>query len=57
MTEDMEKRYRNIKCENMEQEGNELVIGMLLVSRSGLGGEDAVEVFHYYDFPLSSSFM
>ena len=29
---------------------------MLLVNRSGLVEEDSVEVFHYYDFHLSSSF-
>ena len=29
---------------------NLLMIGMLLVSRSGLVEEDAVEVFHYYGF-------
>ena len=33
------------------------LIGMLLVSRSGLVEEDAVEVFHYYGFHLSSSFL
>ena len=33
------------------------VIGMLLVSRSGLVEEDAIEVFHYYDFHMSSSFL
>ena len=31
------------------------LIGMLLVSRSGLVEEDAVEVVHYYGFYLSSS--
>ena len=31
--------------------------GMLLVSRFGLVEEDAVEVFHYYEFHLSSSFL
>jgi hypothetical protein len=30
---------------------------MLLVSRSGLVEEDAIEVFHYYGFLLSSSFL
>jgi hypothetical protein len=30
---------------------------MLLVSRSELVEEDAVEVFHYYGFYLSSSFL
>ena len=30
---------------------------MLLVSRSGLVEEDAVQVFHYYGFHLSSSFL
>ena len=30
---------------------------MLLVSGSGLVEEDAVEVFHYYGFPLFSSFL
>ena len=30
------------------------MIGMLLVSRTGLVEEDAVEVFHYYGFNLSS---
>ena len=33
------------------------LVGMLLVSRSGLVEEDAVEVVHYYGFHLSSSFM
>ena len=33
------------------------MVGMLLVSRSGLLEEGAVEVFHYYDFHLSSSFL
>jgi hypothetical protein len=32
------------------------LVGMLLVSRSGLVEKDAVEVFHYYGFHLSSSF-
>ena len=30
---------------------------MLLVSRSGLVEDDAVEVFHYYSFHLSSFFL
>ena len=29
------------------------LVGMLLVNRSGLVEEDAVEVFHYYGFHLS----
>jgi hypothetical protein len=33
------------------------LVGMLLVSRSGLMEEDAVEVFHHYGFHLSSSFL
>ena len=33
------------------------LVGMLFVSRSGLVEEDAVEIFHYYDFHLSSSFL
>ena len=33
------------------------LIGMLLVSRSGLVEEDAFLVFHYYGFHLSSSFL
>ena len=33
------------------------LIGMLLVSRSRLVEKDAVEVFHYYGFYLSSSFL
>ena len=33
------------------------LIGMLLVSRSGLVEDDAVEVFYYYGFNLSSSFL
>jgi hypothetical protein len=33
------------------------MISMLLVSRSGLVEEDAVEVIHYYGFHLSSSFL
>jgi hypothetical protein len=33
------------------------LFGMLLVSRSGLVEEDAVEVFHYYSFHLSSSLL
>jgi hypothetical protein len=33
------------------------LLGMLLVSRSGLVEEDAGEVFHYYGFHLSSSFL
>ena len=32
-------------------------IELLLVSRSGLVEEDAVEVFHYYGFHVSSSFI
>ena len=32
------------------------VIGMVLVGRSELMEEDAVEVFHYYGFHLSYSF-
>ena len=32
------------------------LVGVLLVSRFGLVEEDAVEVFHYYGFHLSSSF-
>ena len=35
----------------------EEVIGVLLVSRSRLVEEDAVEVFNYYSFHLSSSFL
>ena len=34
-----------------------LLVGMLLVSRSGLVEEDAVEVFHFDGFHLSSSFL
>ena len=34
-----------------------LVGWLVLVSRSGLVEEDAVEVFHYYSFHLSSSFL
>ena len=34
-----------------------MMIGMLLVSRSGLEEEDAVEVLHYYGFHLSSRFL
>ena len=33
------------------------LVGMLLVSRSGLVEEDAVEMFNYYGFHLSSSFL
>ena len=33
------------------------LVGILLVSRSGLVEEDAVEVFHHYGFHLSSSFL
>ena len=33
------------------------LVGTLLASRSGLVEEDAVEVFHYYGFHLSSSFL
>ena len=33
------------------------LVGMLLVSRSGLVEQDAVKVFHYYGFHLSSSFL
>ena len=33
------------------------LVGMLLVSRSSLVEEDAFEVFHYYGFHLSSSFL
>ena len=33
------------------------LVGMLLVSRSGLVEEDAIEVFRYYGFHLSSSFL
>ena len=33
------------------------LVGMLLVSRSGLVEEDAVEVFHYYGFHLIYSFL
>ena len=33
------------------------LVGMLLVSRSGLVEEDAVKVFHYCGFHLSSSFL
>ena len=33
------------------------LVGMFLVSRSGLVVGDAVEVFHYYGFHLSSSFL
>jgi hypothetical protein len=32
-------------------------VGMLLVSRSGLVEEDAIEVFRYYGVHLSSSFL
>jgi hypothetical protein len=34
-----------------------MMIGMLLDSKPGLVEEDAVEVFHYYGFHLSSSFL
>jgi hypothetical protein len=34
-----------------------MMIGMLLVSRSRLVEEDGIEVFHYYGFHLSSSFL
>ena len=34
-----------------------IVIGMLLVIRSGLVEEDAVEAFHYYGYQLSSSLL
>ena len=33
------------------------LVGMLLVSKSGLVEEDAFGVFHYYGFHLSSSFL
>ena len=33
-----------------------LLVGMLLVSRFRLVEDDAVEVFHYYGFHVSSSF-
>ena len=33
------------------------LVGMLLVSRSGLVEDDAIEVFHYHGFRLSSSFL
>ena len=33
------------------------LLDILLVSRSGLVEEDAVEVFDYYGFHLSSSFL
>ena len=33
------------------------LVGMLLVSRSGLVEEDAVEAFHYYGFHLSCFFL
>ena len=33
------------------------LVGMLFVSRSWLVEEDSVEVFHYYGFHLSSSFL
>jgi hypothetical protein len=33
------------------------MVGMLLVSRSGLVEEDAVEVLHYDGFHLFSSFL
>jgi hypothetical protein len=33
------------------------LIGMVLVSRSGLVEEAATEVIHYYGFHLSSSFL
>ena len=33
------------------------LVGMLLVSMSVLVEEDAVEVFHFYGFHLSSSFL
>ena len=35
----------------------EWVIGVQLISRSGCAEEDVVEVFHYYDFHLPSSFL
>ena len=34
-----------------------LIVGMLLVSRSGLVEENTVEVFYHYIFSLSSSFL
>ena len=33
------------------------LVDLLLVSRSGHVEEDAVEMFHYYGFHLSSSFL
>ena len=33
------------------------LVGMMLVSRSGLLEENSVEVFKYYAFHLSSSFL
>ena len=33
------------------------LVGMLLISRSGFVEKDAVKVFHYYGFHLSSSLL
>ena len=41
----------------LKQREIDWLIGMLLVSRSGLMEEDGVKVFHYYGFQLSSSFL
>ena len=38
-------------------DGRAILIGILLVSGSGLGEENAVEVFHHYDVHLNSSFL
>ena len=49
------RRYKPIEGHDLPTTG--WLVGMLLVSRSGLVEEDTIEVFHYYDFHLSSSFL
>jgi hypothetical protein len=41
----------------METNNLFILVGMLHVSRSGLGEEDAVEMFNYNGFHLPSSFL
>ena len=50
--------HRGIKkIINIRSNSLVMMIGMLLVSRSGLVEEDAVEGFRYYGFHIISSFL
>ena len=58
--DDWNSQVKNQNWNNWTMSGSTLqvtMIGKLLVSRSRLVEDDAVQVFHYYCFHLSSSFL